>query len=367
MRCKNCGELIENDKEKKCPFCGEEISNVTDKTIAINKVKDKKTTLEDDINKQIEEINNEDTVIVDDSILQEESILDDITSESSISKRKRMFLLSCGIVACLLVIIGAIIVLLPDSKGNKYNYLKELETGMKEVYEDKNSERLNKVLEYVADDDVMLNEVHEKSNAIASKWVENYQNEELENSQAFKDAEYTYSNTINKIYEYNYTNKSNDIVRIFAVNDYNNLAKSVERIYEDGKTYYEALEYLHGKDYNNAYYLFGRVEVENTYYQKARESIGTIESEIIKLLNKDISKIEGTINEDDYEDALKKYSNIVDIIMGYDTVYENVNLNDKTDYTMILNKYNDKVNYFSDLINGQSNQEEEEEENEQDE
>jgi len=347
MRCKNCNELITDEKAKLCPFCGEMLEGVSDKTIAINKVKE--STLEDDINKEIEKSNDE-VIIVDGSIIQEESILDDITSDSSISNRKRTFFISLGIVACLLLIIGAIIILLPDSKGNKYNYLKELETGMKEIYEGKETDRLNKVLEYVADDDEKLNEVHNKSNVIASKWVEDYKSNDLDNSQAFKDAEYNYLNIINKIYEYNYTNKSNDIVRIFAVNDYNTLAKSIEKIYEDGKTYYEALEYYHGKDYNNAYYMFGRVEVETTYYQQSRKYLETISNDIMTLLNNDIKKIEVNINEDNYEDSLKKYAQILDIIIGYNTVYENVKLTDNTDYNILVQKYNDKVSEFTEKI-----------------
>ena len=68
MRCKNCNELITDEKAKLCPFCGEMLEGVSDKTIAINKVKE--STLEDDINKEIEKSNDE-VIIVYGSIIQE--------------------------------------------------------------------------------------------------------------------------------------------------------------------------------------------------------------------------------------------------------------------------------------------------------
>ena len=351
MICSNCGKKITGKNVERCPFCDEELVDL-DKTIAINSLR-KKETLENEIENVIEKNNNkkDEVIVVDGSIIQESSILDDITSDDSVKQRKRTLVISLGIAVCIMAIIGGIILLIPDSKENTYNYLSELEKGMKEVYNGNDSGKLKSVLEYVADDEKMLEEVQTQSNNIATKWVEEYKDKELDNSGSFKEAEEKYLSIINKIYELNVNNKDNDIIRLFKANDYNNLAKSIEKIYIDGKTYYEAIEYYHAKDYNNAYYLFGRVEVENTYYQKARLNQDKIVSDIMDILVRDIKKIELEMEGLPDSEILLKYRHIVNIIEGYESVYENVELPKKQAYKNVLEEYKGKVDYYTELVN----------------
>ncbi len=374
MKCYKCGKKISNGELDVCPYCGAKIKDLLDdKTIAIN-MKDELSqdiyneTFEDEINKQIEEVNEEakilndvssEKIVVDGSILQEESLLDDLSSDSSISKRKRTFFLSIGIALCVVVIIAGILLFIPKKEDHSNDYLKDVENIMNDAYHDGNTEKIQEILEYVADDDNKLNIVHEKSNDIVTVWVDTYKENEIDNSDAFQSEEIRLIGIVNKLYDYSVTNKNGDIVRLFAVNDYNALIKSIEKIYEDGRTYYEAINYYHSKDYNNAYYFFGRVEEDNLYYQKSKDYQKTIVSDILSILNKDIQKIE--INNDNLsnEELLKQSAQVIDIIIGYDSVYENVSLKDNDTYQSLLKEYNDKVSYYTEQIQLENNSPEE--------
>mgnify|MGYP007069847606 CR=1 FL=1 len=381
MRCPKCDKFY-SDMLDRCPFCHASKDFVdnrleiklkdgslskldVDKTIAINPSMlhdTKEFTLEDEIEKQIENINEEkildhshqdEVVIIDDSVLQEESVLDDITSDSSISVRKRTLFIGAGIVGCLFIILAGILLLLPKKENVNYDYMNELEKGIQIYFRGEKTDRIQKVLDYVVTDSKKIDEVQKKSKELVEGYLHTYQNEDMDNSDAFLKEEERYQKFIKELYDVSSKN-DNDIVRVFDVEDYNYLLKEVEHVYNEGKVYYEAIDYYHKKDYNNAYYLFGRVEEGNIYYEQAINNRNNIVTDILDILNDDIKRIELDNDGLSDEDMLTESAQIVDIIVGYDSVYNNVELKNNSTYKSLLEEYNNKVKEYSQKISNKN-------------
>lgn len=331
-----------------------------DKTIAITTLDDTKEldnlSLIDDINNQIDRINKDSVErtgaveVITEPVKQKE-----VPSEN-LKSRKKIFLIT-GLVILLLfaTLVGTIVGIMKEQRSeSKINYVDKLGDALHTYYETDDIDDVIYILEEVKKDDEKVTQIHTKTKIICDSWILLYLNEEVENKDKFEKATSKYKGLIDGLYNYALVKNKDKEIRALTYNDYILLIEQIDDIYSDSAVFYDGLELYNDKDYNKAYYMFGRVDKDNSYYDKSVSYNNKIVSNIIELIEKDIDKLEDGIDSLSDRDKLKRYTDIEQIIIDYPNVYSSVKLKDSLDYKELLSKYTSKVSEYTDIVQNSS-------------
>ena len=391
MRCTNCDKTFEDNLEF-CPFCNgknqsldtssnedfvdyielikkmekalehtteskttkkkvRDDSEVSlDKTIAINI--DSNSTLMDEINKQIENVNKES---LEEKKAKEERIIEvneELTTLESIKKRRKVFVITAVATFILLVFI-VLILLFSNDMSNKsrvsMNFEQRLDNAVDVYYNSGEIDTLVYLMEEVKGDSDKIEQIQLVTKEECNNWLLQCVEEDAKSKKEFDDKTYKYRELIDGLYRYALVRNKNAYIRALTENDYDEIIIEFDNIYNQSLDYYEALDLYNAKDYNRAYYMFSKIEEENTYYSKSVKYIEKIYDNIIAILEKDIVKIEKDIDTLNDEEKLNVYIIIEETILEYNNVY-NVNLSEQKKYQEILSTYTSKVSEYTEIV-----------------
>ncbi len=401
MKCLKCDKEFE-DGLSNCPFCGQEVENTEmempqlkkddeeentevtkeiaslspdeedtesselDKTVSISSLSDTKElkdlSLIDDINKQIDTINEEENK--EDVEINEESKEENLSSKESFYKRRKVLFIT-GIVSLILaIIIISILLLKKDNNDNDIvtDYLKEYETALQTYYDTEEIDDVIYVLESVKNDEAKVKKIQSKTRVIFDSWVLLYIDEEADSLDEYDEITDKYKKLLNGLHTYAIVKLDDNYITALTDYDYEELRKQIEDVYSDCIVFFDALSYYNEKDYDRAYYMFDVIDENNSYYERSKSYKNRILNNVIALLNNDIDKITLGIDELTDEAKLQKYVSVEEVIISYNSVYSNLNLNDNKEYQELLNLYTSKVSEYTDLVS--SNSEKENQQNE---
>lgn len=401
MKCLKCDKEFE-DGLSNCPFCGQEVENTEmempqlkkddeeentevtkeiaslspdeediesselDKTVSISSLSDTKElkdlSLIDDINKQIDTINEEENK--EDIEINEESKEENLSSKESFYKRRKVLFIT-GIVSLILaIIIISVLLLKKDNNDNDIvtDYLKEYETALQTYYDTEEIDDVIYVLESVKNDEAKVKKIQSKTRVIFDSWVLLYIDEEADSLDEYDEITDKYKKLLNGLHTYAIVKLDDNYITALTDYDYEELRKQIEDIYSDCIVFFDALSYYNEKDYDRAYYMFDVIDENNSYYERSKSYKNRILNNVIALLNNDINKITLGIDELTDEAKLQKYVSVEEVIISYNSVYSNLNLNDNKEYQELLNLYTSKVSEYTDLVS--SNSEKENQQNE---
>ena len=326
-----------------------------DETIAINVLNDNNFSLLDEINKQIDDINQEAQAELK---KEEDNNFDpeqELTSIESFKKRRKVLVItgiaSLALIACTIVlfVISGNIKSTPNNVSLNYDQM--LNNALNTYYETSEIDDLISLMNDIKKDEEKVNKLQTEVKNTCYNWVNKYQEEDAQSAEEFEKLTYEYKELIDGIFRYALIKKDDYYIRALSEEDYDEIIKQFDKIQDDSSIFYEALDLFNTKDYNKAYYMFGKVTVDNTYYDKSIEYINKIYENIIELMNKDIIKIEKDIDTLSDEEKLNIYILIEETILEYNNVY-NVNLSEYDKYQEILTKYTNMVSQYTDLVYG---------------
>ncbi len=406
MKCLKCDKEFE-DGLSNCPFCGQEVENTEmempqlkkddeeentevtkeiaslspdeedtesselDKTVSISSLSDTKElkdlSLIDDINKQIDTINeeeNKEDVEINEESKEENAKEENLSSKESFYKRRKVLFIT-GIVSLILaIIIISVLLLKKDNNDNDIvtDYLKEYETALQTYYDTEEIDDVIYVLESVKNDEAKVKKIQSKTRVIFDSWVLLYIDEEADSLDEYDEITDKYKKLLNGLHTYAIVKLDDNYITALTDYDYEELRKQIEDIYSDCIVFFDALSYYNEKDYDRAYYMFDVIDENNSYYERSKSYKNRILNNVIALLNNDINKITLGIDELTDEAKLQKYVSVEEVIISYNSVYSNLNLNDNKEYQELLNLYTSKVSEYTDLVS--SNSEKENQQNE---
>lgn len=406
MKCLKCDKEFE-DGLSNCPFCGQEVENTEmempqlkkddeeentevtkeiaslspdeedtesselDKTVSISSLSDTKElkdlSLIDDINKQIDTINeeeNKEDVEINEESKEENPKEENLSSKESFYKRRKVLFIT-GIVSLILaIIIISVLLLKKDNNDNDIvtDYLKEYETALQTYYDTEEIDDVIYVLESVKNDEAKVKKIQSKTRVIFDSWVLLYIDEEADSLDEYDEITDKYKKLLNGLHTYAIVKLDDNYITALTDYDYEELRKQIEDIYSDCIVFFDALSYYNEKDYDRAYYMFDVIDENNSYYERSKSYKNRILNNVIALLNNDINKITLGIDELTDEAKLQKYVSVEEVIISYNSVYSNLNLNDNKEYQELLNLYTSKVSEYTDLVS--SNSEKENQQNE---
>lgn len=332
-----------------------------EKTIAISLNEDTKEleglSLIDDINKQIDDVNEEAEVELSSKnkieIIEEPEKTP--VKKEGVLKKKVFLLTGVVIVAFMFTLLVFFWAVSRGSLGqeSKVNYVDNMNVAMQTYYETEDIDDIIFILTEIKNDETKIKELQAKTRTICDSWILLYLNEELEDVEGFENATIKYKNLIERLYS-DATVKSDDgIIRALTEKDRDDLIKQLDDIYSDSALFYDALELYNKKEYNDAYYYFNKIDKENSYYEKSVSYCNSIIDKIIEFINNDIEKLEEGIDTLDDDSKLRVYTSIEQIIIDYANVYFNIPLSDNTEYQELLGKYTSKVSDYSSVVNSQ--------------
>ena len=172
-----------------------------------------------------------------------------------------------------------------------------------------------------------------------------------------------YKELLNGLHTYAVAKTDENYITALTDYDYEELKVQIDDIYSDCIVFFEALAYYNEKDYDRAYYMFDVIDDSNSYYERAQSYKKRIINNVVDLLNKDVDKITAGIDGLSDEDKLQRYVNVEEVIISYNSIYNNLNLSSNDDYQSLLNLYTSKVSEYTDIVSN-SNQDIDKEENE---
>ena len=329
------------------------------KTIAIKNLSDTKEldkfSLIDDINRQIDEMNEESDNNSDSEIEKDfnNKILSENKEQSIIGTRKRVFLFT-GIAVLILIFTMVAIWFISGKNSNnskiEVDYLTRFTDAMNKYYETDDIDDILFVLEEVKNNSEETKKLQAKARTICDSWVLLYLNEEVEDKDSFEKTTAKYKELLDGLYRYAIVKNDTNLVRALTEKDYNDLLIQFDDIYSDSAIFYDALEQYNNKDYNKAYYVFGKIESNNSYYEKSVYYCNLIISNIVDTIENDITKLEKNIDTLDNSGKLEVYSNIEQIIIDYNSVYSNIDLTLNDRYQELLSLYTSKVSDYTDKV-----------------
>lgn len=406
MKCLKCDKEFE-DGLSNCPFCGQEVENTEmempqlkkddeeentevtkeiaslspdeedtesselDKTVSISSLSDTKElkdlSLIDDINKQIDTINeeeNKEDVEINEESKEENAKEENLSSKESFYKRRKVLFIT-GIVSLILaIIIISVLLLKKDNNDNDIvtDYLKEYETALQTYYDTEEIDDVIYVLESVKNDEAKVKKIQSKTRVIFDSWVLLYIDEEADSLDEYDEITDKYKKLLNGLHTYAIVKLDDNYITALTDYDYEELRKQIENVYSDCIVFFDALSYYNEKDYDRAYYMFDVIDENNSYYERSKSYKNRILNNVIALLNNDINKITLGIDELTDEAKLQKYVSVEEVIISYNSIYSNLNLNDNKEYQELLNLYTSKVSEYTDLVS--SNSEKENQQNE---
>lgn len=327
-----------------------------DKTIAINLdvLNENSLSLMDEINKQIDSMNEEtkdrDKLNFNDTSQVTE---EELASLESFKKRRKVLVITSiasltliGIMILLLVITGNIE---SNPKHSELDYNQVLRNSLNTYYETSEIDDLIYVMEDVKDDEEKLLELQSTVKNTCYGWVIRYKEEDATSTEDFENITYKYKELIEGLYRYALVKNDDQYIRALTEIDHDEIMLQFDTIYTDSLVFYEGLDLYNEKDYNRAYYMFTKIEEDNTYYDKSITYVNKIYESILEILNKDIAKIASDIDTLSDEEKLNTYIMIEETILEYNNVY-NVNLSEYSEYQEILSEYTSKVSHYTDIV-----------------
>lgn len=327
-----------------------------DKTIALNLdiLNENSLSLMDEINKQIDSMNEEakdrDKLNFNDI---SQTTEEELASLESFKKRRKVLIITSiasltliGIMILLLIITGNIE---SNPKQSELDYNQVLKNSLNTYYETSEIDDLIYVMEEVKDDEEKLSELQSTVKNTCYGWVIRYKEEDATGTKDFEDITYKYKELIEGLYRYALVKNDDQYIRALTEIDHDEIMLQFDTIYTDSLVFYEGLDLYNDKDYNRAYYMFTKIEEDNTYYDKSITYVNKIYESIIEILNKDIAKISSGIDSLSDEEKLNTYILIEETILEYNNVY-NVNLSEYSEYQEILSDYTSKVSHYTDIV-----------------
>ncbi len=399
MKCLKCGmEVKENNTI--CPFCGSSIENVKaitettsvelpvlkakvkkdttsekdtdmlnslaqkfdkddvslEKTRTIKPVEDKEEfSLLNDINKQIETVNEEakaETVTQEVKSTGEEEKKEEeslsLDTKTSVNKRTKVLLATVGIVLVLAIAIAFTISAMAGSRKAQTSDIEEkLDQALQVYYDSGKTEEITDMLDEYKSNETIIETIHDKIKDKSLEWLDTYFETEYVSQAEFNSQTTRYKDLYRGLFEYAIIKDGSSYIRALDSGDYDELTKRIDDNYVDSRIFYEAIDLYNNKDYNKAYYALNQVSNNSAIYTKTRIYVDRINSNVLGLLKADIAKIEQDTTNLSDSDILKMYSQIEQIIIDYDRLYSNLELDKNKDYSDLLQEYKTKVASYS--------------------
>lgn len=369
--------LEEKDEDKDDIDTTKEYDFSLEKTRSIQPLSDtinlSNLSLIDDINKQIEDINEnssnetleedkhfgvsdnhaekEDNLSKDENKEKKNSDTNDLSTDESLKKRKNVLLIT-GICSLLLAVLVLLFIVFGNSGVSKTSgdYMVKLENSLQTYYETSDFQDVIEVLDMIGKDEEKISKVQEKTREYADKWVAEYIDMDIKTLGDFEDASKKYKALLSDLHANALLTSKNGTVKVLSDSDYNGLMKRLDTVYNDSSIYYVAMDYYNQNDYNRAYTTFDRIDNTNTYFSKARSYKDKIVANIMLLLETDINKIESDIDSKTSMEKLQIYTQIENVLMQYNNLYSSVNLKSQSDYQELYNEYHEKVTTYTELL-----------------
>ncbi len=390
--CPECGrKLIDDEIELDLPQLKDHFDEIDmEPTIMIKPITEEDTSLVDDISKHIEMINEkseddssdsqkdykyfeemltnqEQTSEIDlasldnkDDVFDEEvEKVEEVFDENSLSSpdsriKRRNVLIITGIISLLVLTIGVVfaaISLNKDNDSKKDDYVTTLTKALEAYYYGEDIDKVIFLLEDIKEDQEKVKEVQRRTKTTCESWVLLFLDEKIDDKENLENMTLRYKELINGLYRYAIVTRKDGVqVRLLTEVDYESITREFDDVYSDSVDFFNSLDYYNKKDYNESYLLFNRIEPANSYYEKSITYKNKIVEEIIKILENDINRIEASMDDLSLEEKLQKYTLIEEIILDYNSVYEEVDLSTKSQYQELLRTYTSKVSEYSDLV-----------------
>ena len=389
MKCPECGTDVFED-DKKCPSCGnkkflaevssnetfrnnlellEKMEDNLSKTIELKTTKKKKIdesdvsleetiainainqSLLDDINNQIDSI-NEDAKREEEKIKQLLAEAEHLNTSESFSKRRRVLIIT-AIFSMLFMFAISVVYIFSEyylaEPGVPVEFSDSLKSALNNYYETNDIEPIVTLLEQSKRNEERVLELQFEVKISCQSWILRYSQTEVKNKKEFENLSVKYRKLIDDLYTYAIVKNEVHSIRALNEPDYDELIEQFNDIYSDGIVFYEAMDYYNTKDYNKAYYMFNKIEENNSYYDDSAKYINSVYERIIELLEKDIEKITKDIGTLSDEDKLSIYILVEETIIEYNNVYD-VDLDNNSEYQEILNFYSNKVNEYNYIV-----------------
>ena len=325
MKCPECGTDVFED-DMKCPSCGnkkflaevssnetfrnnlellEKMEDNLSKTIELKTTKKKKIdesdvsleetiainainqSLLDDINKQIDSI-NEDARREEEKIKQLLAEVEHLNTSESFSKRRRVLIIT-AIFSMLFMFAISVVYIFSEyyiaEPVVPVEFSDSLKSSLNNYYETNDIEPIVTLLEQSKRNEERVIELQFEVKLSCQSWILRYSQTEVKNKKEFEMLSAKYRKLIDDLYTYAIVKNEVHSIRALNEPDYDELIEQFNGIYSDGTVFYEAMDYYEAKDYNKAYYMFGKIDKENSYYDKSVTYIDKIYENIIILQN----------------------------------------------------------------------------------
>ncbi len=271
-----------------------------------------------------------------------------LETKESVNKRTKVLVVT-GLIA--LVVVGLLFfcvsTLLKANKPTTTEIEENLNKALETYYTSGKTEDISNILEEVKDDEDVLAEVQNKVKAKSNEWLQEYYDTEYVSQAEFNTATTRYKDLFRGLYEYAIVREDDYYVRALESSNYESLINDIDDNYNDSRIFYEAIDLYNNRDYNKSYYALNQIPSNSIIYNKTRIYVDRINSNVIGLLKNDIAKIEQDPANLDDSELLDMYTQIEQIIIDYDHVYNNLELTKNKDYSDLLSDYSNKVNQYS--------------------
>ncbi len=370
-------EFIEKDNEMLNSLAQKfDTSDVSlEKTRTIRPIEDKEEfSLVDEINKQIEtvneeakeqneikeqvplNINNTSSLEIKDKIenpLENEEEQLSLDSKESVKNRSKLLIMT--LVLSLIILVIAILsikaLIKPKTDNSNDNYIEKVDKSLQTYFDTQDTNDIREILEKYGDKEENLEEIQDRVKEKADSWLNNYFETEYESQADFNTETTKYKDLFRGLFEYAVVRDGNNYIRALNSGDYEEYIREIDDNYNDSRIFYEAIDLYNEKDYNKAYYALNEINSGSIIYTKTRIYIDRINSNVIGLLKADISKIEQDISDLSDSDILRMYSQIEQVIIDYNRIYNNLELSKNTEYNKLLQDYRAKVADYTNKVN----------------
>ena len=370
-KCPNCGKALDEDLELDLPALKNEEDELSDteefkpdlvKTKSVSdgsktkelkvledigkaKEKDDKESSDDDEKDEkpvaIKKVNEE----------KDKDVKEVLRSKESVDSRKQILILM--LICFGIVIVGMIISIhfIKDRNFSSTNgsYIVNMETALGQYYDYNNIDDVVFVLEDVKSDEEKVRDVQRITRITCDNWIAQLINRDIKTSEEYEEVTDKYRGIINGLHDDAVVKNDNVYVKALRDADYEELITQVDNIISDGSSFFDAVAMYNVKDYNKAYYLFGKITMENAYYDKAQEYLDKIVTNVVDILKTDIRKVEIGMDGLSDNEKLNKYIQIEEIILAYKSTYATLELDKQDKYIEILNGYQNKIGEFGVL------------------
>jgi len=314
-----------------------------DETIAINLQHN--DSLIDEINKQIDEMNEEATI-------SEEKEEDQVEQVEELNNKRTFSTILTVLFVLLVAVISCIVLFAKDNTKKSepvLSFEERLEEAIDIYYNGGDIEDLVTLLNEVKRNSDKVEFIQNTIKITCDEWIIKYRDETAKSKKDFEDITYNYRELIDGLYRYALVKNEDTYIRALTEIDYDELIKQFEDIYEQSRDFYDALDLYNEKDYNRSYYMFNKILEDNSYYDNATSYIDKIYENIIELLEKDINKLTGDIDLLTDKEKLDIYIVVEETIIEYDNIYS-VDLNENNKYKELLNIYSNKVSEYTEIV-----------------